>query len=353
MRQSQSHHIPNRWTRFAFKNGMVAQNRVVVPPMASGTADVQGAVTSQTLRHYENLTRAGAGIVMVEYTYVHSSGRSEENQLGLHSDGQVPAHQKLVSSVHQAGALVGIQLVHGGGKSSKELTGGRLLGASDVVVPTKGNDLEKPVEMNRDEIKAYQSWYLDAAIRAADAGYDLIELHAAHGYGLNQWLSSLTNQRTDEYGGNLINRSRMLFEIFQAIRKALPHLLLGVRIPGEDHFRGGLTPDDMFFVSRRLDVLGADFLDVSSGIGGWRRPADRSGEGYLLPEATSIQQRVGIPVIGVGGIETGTFIDAAIARKRVSFTAVGRKILKDPKLFFEEVLVESSVGPSIANEYCG
>jgi len=333
----------NRWTPFLFKNGMATKNRVVVPPMASGTANLQGAVSLNTLSHYQKLTEAGAGILFVEYTYVHPSGRSELNQLGLDSDNKIPAHEELSSIIKKYGALAGIQLVHGGGKSAASLTGGKLLGTSSIVVPTKENNLEIPMETTLREIESYQNWYVEAAIRAAKAGYDIIELHSAHGYGLNQWLSPLTNQRIDEYGGSLQNRSKMLFEIFLKIRTALPDKILGIRIPGEDHFDGGLTQNEMLFVTQKLQDLGADFLDVSSGIGGWRRPADRTGEGYLLPEATLIQKNIKIPVIGVGGIESGAFIDDSIARQKVAFTAVGRKILKSPMHFFNEVLIEKDL----------
>lgn len=328
----------NRWTSYTFKNGMVAKNRVIIPPMASGTADLQGDVTESTIKHYQNLTQAGAGIIFVEYTYVHSSGKSELNHLGIDSDNKIPTHTKLASAIQKSGSLAGIQLVHSGGKSSSSLTGGKLLGPSPIAVPTKGNDLETPTKMTLLEIESYQNWYLESAMRAAKSGYDIIELHSAHGYGLNQWLSPLTNQRTDEYGGSLINRSKMLLEIFEKIRVALPHKILGVRIPGEDHVEGGLTQEDMFFTSQKLQELGADFIDVSSGIGGWRRPLNRNGEGYLLPEATAIQKNIEIPVIGVGGIESGAFIDNTIATQKVAFTAIGRKILQDPQRFFNEVL---------------
>lgn len=333
----------NRRTPYYFKGEIEAKNRVVVPPMASGTASLEGAITPGTIGHYQNLSQAGAGIVFVEYTYVHRSGRSEPNQLGFDSDEQIFKHQDLVSVLQKSGNLAGIQFVHAGGKSSSDLAGGPLLGASSIRVPTKGDDLEEPVEMAQSEIQSYQQWYLDAAIRATKAGYDVIELHAAHGYGLNQWLSPLTNQRTDEYGGSLINRSKMLLEIFKLIRVALPNKILGARIPGEDHFVGGLEQKDMIFVAQKLQELGADFIDVSSGIGGWRRPRERNGEGYLLPEASMIQKEIEIPVIGVGGIESGAFIDETIAQQKVAFTAVGRKILNNPKNFFEEVLLSKSL----------
>lgn len=337
----------NRWTQYVFKNGVTTQNRVVIPPMASGTADSQGTVTSNTLTHYQNLTRAGAGIVFVEYTYVHKSGRSEPNQLGIDSDSQIPGHKELASVIKNSGALAGMQLVHGGGKSSRSLTGGQLLGASLVVVPTKGSALEIPTEMTLKEIEPYQDWYLDAAIRAAKSGYDVIELHSAHGYGLNQWLSPLTNQRTDEYGGDLLNRSKMLLEIFRKIRTALPHKVLGIRVPGKDHFHGGLTQAEMLLVSQKLEDLGADFIDVSSGIGGWRRPEGRNGEGYLVEDASQVKLATSLPVIGVGGIENGNTIDQMLREERLDFAAVGRAILKDPEAWKKSHLYAENLGSAI------
>ncbi len=337
----------NRLAQYSFKNGLTTQNRVVIPPMASGTADLQGTVNSRTLTHYQNLAQASAGIIFVEYTYVHKSGQSELNQLGLTADSHIPGHHMLTAIIKKSGSLAGIQLVHGGGKSSSDLTDRPLLGASSIVVPTKGNDLETPVELALNEIEAYQNWYVDAAIRAAKSEYDIIELHSAHGYGLNQWLSPLTNQRNDEYGGSLVNRSRMLLEIFHKIRAVLPHKILGVRIPGKDHFNGGLTQADMLSVSQRLQNLGADFLDVSSGIGGWRRPEGRIGEGYLVEDASQIKRAVTVPVIGVGGIENGSTIDRMLQEGRLDFAAVGRAILKDPLMWKRKNLYGADLGASI------
>ncbi len=337
----------SRWTPFDFKNGAAAKNRVVIPPMASGTATLLGAATLNTFGHYHRLTQAAAGIVFVEYTFVHESGRSELNQLGLSSDSQILGHKELSSAIKKSGALAGIQLVHGGGKSSSSLTGGNLLGASSIVVPTKGSDLERPVEMTLSEIESYQSWYLEAALRAAQSGYDIIELHAAHGYGLNQWLSPLTNQRTDEYGGSFVNRSKMLLDIFHKIRTTLPDKILGLRIPGNDHFEGGLTQNDMLTVSQKLQDLGADFLDVSSGIGGWRRPQGRNGEGYLVEDASQIKLATSLPVIGVGGIENGNTIDQMLQEGRLDFAAVGRAILKDPMTWKKLHLYAANLGAAI------
>src|SRR6185437_14332312 len=115
------------------------------------------------------------------------------------------------------------------------------------------------------------------------AGFDLVELHSAHGYGLNQWLSGITNRRQDEYGGSQKNRNRLLIEIVTAIRAQFPNLLLSVRIPGQDFIEGGLTPEEGVDLSMQLESAGVSLINVSSGIGGWRRPGGRHGEGYLVP----------------------------------------------------------------------
>lgn len=298
--------------------------------MASDTASIAGFATPATIAHYENLARSKAGLVMVEYTYVHPSGRSEENQLGVSSDDHVEGLSQIAKTIHQSGALAGIQLTHAGGKTSRDLTGGVLMGPADIAVPVKDEVMEKPTPMTQAEIALWKASFVLAAIRAQKSGFDLVELHAAHGYGLNQWLSPITNTRKDAYGGSLEKNSRLLFEIIEAIRAKLPEILIAVRMPGQDFLEGGLTSEETAWIAKELERLGVDVLDVSSGIGGWRRPRDRNGEGYLVSEASKIQNAVTIPVIGVGGIKTAAFIDELVATNAVSLVAVGRAILEDP-----------------------
>jgi NADPH2 dehydrogenase len=323
--------LPSRFDPHAFAGGKVAPNRVVVPPMASETADARGASTPATIEHYANLASSGAGIVFAEYTFVHPSGRGEENQLGADSDDKLPGLRAIARAITRTGALAGLQLVHVGGKTTKALAGGEPMSPSGVRVPVKGWEPDLPRAMSRSDIELWVSWFTAAAVRAADAGFDLIELHAAHGYGLNQWLSPLTNKREDEYGGGMAGRARILFEIIDSIRAAAPELLIAVRLPGQDHMEGGLTTSDMGILVMRLEARGVDLIDVSSGIGGWRRPEGRSGEGYLVNDAAGLKAFTALPVIGVGGIETGDFIDRILAEGRVDFAAVGRAILKDPR----------------------
>ncbi len=320
-----------RFRKFEFRNGKVSKNRVVVPPMASQTADIAGSATDATFSHYRKLAASGAGLVFVEYSFIHSSGRGEEHQLGIDSTDKLLGLAKIAQAVHQQGALAGMQIVHVGGKTTLELSGTQPIGASETPVPVKGWQPSIPRQANREDIKNLIQWYTQAAKIAAKAGFDFVELHAAHGYGLNQWLSPLTNQRQDRYGGTMQARARLLLEVSTAIRQETPDLLLAVRLPAQDHLPGGLKIQDMIWVMEQLEKIGCDLIDVSSGLGGWRRPSDRNGQGYLVGDAAALKKHTTLPVIGVGGIESGGFIDEIILEQRVDFAAVGRALLREPK----------------------
>jgi NADPH2 dehydrogenase len=328
----------DRFSPALLRGGRRLRNRVFVPAMASETSDERGNPTASTFGHYEELAKAHTGAVIVEYSYVHPSGRSEPRQLGVYEDSQIEGLSKIAETIKKGGAVSLLQLTHAGGKSSKDLSGGRLFAPSAIAVPVKDREMEVPEEMSKADIDLWKTNFLAAAHRASKAGFAGIELHSAHGYGLNQWLSPITNQRSDEYGGTLENRAKILLEIITSIREELPGLLISVRIPGQDFMPGGLTSEEMQNVAKWLQDAGVDLLNVSSGIGGWRRPGNRDGEGYLVPEAHLIQAAVQIPVIGVGGIKTGEYIDQVIRQGMISFAAVGRAVLENPAKFNGEVL---------------
>lgn len=330
MRSTMRQPLSDRFSPYRFAGGKTAKNRVVVPPMCSQTADEHGNAATATIEHYAKLAQSGAGIIFVEYSFIHPSGKGEDNQLAADSNANLKGLTKIVDVIHRTGALAGHQLVHVGGKTTKAMIGGELMSPSGIRVPVKGWEPDVPVEMNLADIRLWVRWFTDAALRAQAAGFDLVELHAAHGYGLNQWLSPLTNKRTDAYGGSMAARGRILFEIIDSVRAAAPGLLLAVRLPGQDHMEGGLTTADMGWLVNRLESIGMDLIDVSSGIGGWRRPEGRSGEGYLVNDAAALKPFTTLPIIGVGGIETGGFIDRIIGEGRVDFAAVGRAVLRDP-----------------------
>lgn len=321
---------PDRFSELCLRNGRRLRNRVVVPPMASETAAFDGSATQATFEHYARLAQSGAGLVFVEYTFVEAAGRSEQNQLGIAHDKHLAGLRQIARIIHEAGAVAGIQLTHAGGKSSRDLTLGPLPSPSGITVPVKDRQLETPDVMSLAAIEQWKQAFADGVARAASAGFDVVEFHAAHGYGLNQWLSPLTNIRCDDYGATRAGRLRLLLEVVQSARHAEPGLLLSVRMPGQDFIEGGLSPQEAVEIARALEAAGVDLIDVSSGIGGWRRPRDRSGEGYLVSEAAAIQREIGVPVIAVGGIESGSFIDRGLSEGKFSLAAVGRAILGNP-----------------------
>jgi NADPH2 dehydrogenase len=320
------------------KSGKEIINRVVIPAMASGTANDDGSVSDVTINHYSRLVEAGAGLIIVEYSFIHVSGKSDRNQLGVDNDDKIEGLSKLVKILKSRGALAALQITHCGGKSNLEYTRGELMGPSGVIVPIKDRILEKPREMKIQDILNWKKWFLDAARRAYLAGFDMVEMHSAHGYGINQWISPITNLRTDEWGGSFENRLRLLIEVIQEIRENFPTLLLSVRIPGQDHLDDGLTLSDCIQLAKNLEKVGVDIINVSSGIGGWRRPENRDGEGYLLPEAVEIQKNISLPVIGVGGVRSAEFIDEIVSSSKLPLLAVGRAILENPKKWGEENL---------------
>jgi NADPH2 dehydrogenase len=299
--------------------------------MASNTANTDGQVTPNTLLHYSNLAEAQPSLIIVEYSFIHISGRSETNQLGIHDNANIEGLKLLAQTIKKSGALVGIQITHAGGKTNRSLTHGPLMSPSGIRVPVKDQIMEQPDSMDDNEILLWKIAFAEAVDRAVQSGFDLVEFHSAHGYGLNQWLSGITNQREDYYGQNTEGRMTLLLEIVQAARKNHPNLLLSVRIPGQDFIEGGLSIDDSILIARYLENAGIDLIHVSSGIGGWRRPDSRNGEGYLVNEAELIQAAIQVPVIGVGGITTGAYIDESLKKRRFNLAAVGRAISKNPK----------------------
>jgi NADPH2 dehydrogenase len=312
-------------TPFSFRNGKIASNRIVVPAMASQTADANGIVTQTTIAHYEKLSASAAGIIFVEYSFVHQSGKAEPNQLGIASTAHENAAFALADAVKSNGALAGFQIAHAGARTSSAITGSPLMSPSGVVVPTRNKDPETPIVLSKEQILEWKMWFVDAALRAHAAGFDIVELHAAHGYGLGQFLSPLTNRRTDSYGSQ--DRLRLVREIVCEIKQAAPDLLISVRIPGNDFLDNGLDENTMRSFAKELETAGADILNVSSGIGGWNKPAAEIDEGFLVPQAAAIQSQVKIPVIGVGGIKSLDFVNRGIERNDFQFAAIGRAIL--------------------------
>ena len=314
------------------------KNRVVVSPMATYSA-VDGVPQDFHLVHLGARALGGAALVFVEMTSPTPEGRITPGCPGLWNGAQQAAFTRIVDFVHQSStAKIGIQLGHSGPKGSTQLgweatdeplASGNwpLLAASALAY---GEQNQVPAAMTRADMDRTRDAFVDATRRAAEAGFDWLELHCAHGYLLSSFITPLTNLRTDDYGGTLDNRCRYPLEVFRAMRAAWPaHLPMSVRISAHDWAPGGHTADDAVAVARLFKDAGCDFIDVSSGQT-TRQARPVYGRMYQTPFADRIRNEAGIRTIAVGAISEADHANSIIAAGRADLCAVARPHLADP-----------------------
>ncbi len=339
----QAQAIPPMFTPYAVR-GVTLKNRVVVSPMAQYQA-VDGRVGDAHLVHLGARAMGGAALVMVEMTSPTPDGRITPGCPGLWNDAQVQDWRRITDWVHQnTDALIGVQIGHAGPKGS---TCRPWQGAGmDEALPEEGPERNWPLmaasaqpylphgqvprEMTREDMQAVLAAMVAATERAAQAGFDWLELHAAHGYLLSSFISPLTNRRTDEWGGSLAQRLRFPLEVFSAMRAVWPAARpMSVRISAHDWVPGGLTPDDAVEVARAFKAAGADMIDCSSGqVSAAQRPT--YGRMYQTPFADRIRQEAGIATIAVGAISEADHVNSIIAAGRADLCAVARPHLANP-----------------------
>ncbi|MDJ1371125.1 NADH:flavin oxidoreductase/NADH oxidase [Gulosibacter molinativorax] len=317
------------------------RNRLWVSPMCQYSATARdGMPTDWHLGHYAGMARGGAGLVIVEATGVVPEGRISPECLGLWNDAQRDALGRVVELVHAAGAKIAVQLGHAGRKAS---TYAWLPGAVEGTVPeSEGGwatvapsarafgDLAEPREMTQTDIDAAVTAFVSASTRAVEAGFDAVEIHGAHGYLGHQFLSPLSNLRTDEYGGDLWGRSRFLREVVAGVRDAHPVLPVLVRLSATDWVEGGLTAEDVTQVAGWLQDAGADLIDVSSG-GNVERAQIPVGAGYQAPLAAKVKDS-GAPVAAVGMITSAQQAETLLRLGSVDAVCVAREWLRNPYL---------------------
>lgn len=315
--------------------GVTFRNRVWVSPMCQYSS-VDGLVGDWHLVHLGSMARGGAGLVMTEATAVNPEGRISPSDAGLWNDEHTKAWRRITDFIHGQGAAAGIQLAHAGRKASTwepsrgvgSVTDGR--GWTTVAPSAIAFDgVDEPVAMSIDDIGRVVEDWRAAAKRAVEAGFDVIEIHAAHGYLLNEFLSPLTNLRTDSYGGSLENRSRILIEIVDAIRVEVPDTMpVFVRLSASEWVDGGLDVAQIVKVCRVLKDHGVDLIDVSSG---GNSPSQRIavGPGYQVPFARQIREEAQIPVAAVGLITTGAQADQILNEGSADAIFIGRAMLRD------------------------
>ena len=315
------------------------KNRIVVSPMATYSA-VDGMVQDFHLVHLGARALGGAGLVFVEMTSPCPEGRITPGCPGLYTEAQMRALKRIVDFAHASGngAKMGLQLGHSGPKGSSQLGWEQtdeplpegnwpLLAASAVAF---GPTNQMPRAMTRADMDTVTEQFVQSTRYAAEAGFDWLELHCAHGYLLSSFITPLTNQRTDDYGGLLENRCRYPLEVFSAMRAVWPaHLPMSVRISAHDWAPGGNTDDDAVAIARMFKAAGCDFIDVSSGQT-TRAAKPVYGRMYQTPFADRIRNEAGIQTIAVGAISESDQVNSIIAAGRADLCAIARPHLADP-----------------------
>jgi len=302
------------------------RNRLVLPPMCQYGAREDGHVTPYHLAHYGARALGGMGLVVLEATAIHPDGRISGNDLGLWSREQIPGLRSIAEIVSYNGAAPGIQIAHAGRKAWRHVK--RLVAPSAVAF---SRDHAVPNALTITEISALVQEFAQAALYAWEAGFKVIEIHAAHGYLLHEFLSPLANNRTDEYGGCGENRLRLLREVVRSCRHALPEeAVLTVRISGAE-FSGTeheYTPKDAAGIAAALAADGIDAIHVSGG--GVLPVRPQVWPGYQLGYAKQVKQVVSVPVIGVGILGKPELVEFALREGYCDLVAVGRAALADP-----------------------
>jgi 2,4-dienoyl-CoA reductase-like NADH-dependent reductase (Old Yellow Enzyme family) len=315
-------------------------NRIVIAPMCQYSAD-EGALTDWHLIHLGSLSHSAAGLLIIEATAVSPEGRITHGDAGLWDDRTEAAMAQVLASVRAHSAIpVAIQIAHAGRKASCQLPwrGGAQLPPGDAngwqtvapsALPFNAGDVP-PIALDAAGLAKVRDDFVACALRAARLGLELIEIHAAHGYLLHEFLSPLSNQRSDACGGSLANRMRFPLEIFEAVRAAVPALPLTVRISASDWVEGGWDIDSSIAFARELEVRGCDAIHVSSG---GNSPAQKIaiGPGYQLHFARAIKAAVTMPVIGVGMITTPEQAEAVIADGDADMVGLARAMLYNPR----------------------
>lgn len=321
--------------------GLELANRLVVAPMCQYSAD-DGCANDWHVMHGGTLANSGAGMFIIEATAVEPVGRITHGCLGLYSDKTEKALARVVHACRRFGtAKLGIQLGHAGRKAASR----RPWEGKTLQDPTEGAETWRrvapspipfwegtppPHALTESDLEQLTARFVDATVRADRLGFDLVEVHAAHGYLLHAFLSALSNTRADRYGGSLENRMRYPLEVFAAMRKVFPSAkALGVRVSAVDWIDGGITIDDTVAFAKRIKDLGCDFIDVSSG-GSSPTLRPPLAPGYQVPFAERIKSETGMATMAVGLITDPKQAEAILAEGKADMIAIARAFLDDP-----------------------
>jgi 2,4-dienoyl-CoA reductase-like NADH-dependent reductase (Old Yellow Enzyme family) len=315
------------------------KNRIVMPPMTTRTADAEGFVTDDSIAYYMARVDGGTGLITVEMASPEKCGRHRRHEIGIYDDRFLPGLTRLVGEIHRGGAKASIQLGHGGGHTRKDICGETPIAPSAIPHPVYETTFETiiPEEMSKARIAQTTAAHVAAALRAQQAGFDCVEIHAAHGYLISQFHAPFENRRTDEYGGSLENRARFGLDILRAVKAAVPGLGVIYRLSVEDFFIGGLPFHEGKQIALWAASAGADALHITAGH--YRSlpssqivlPPMEMPDALFLDYAAEVKATVEVPVIAVARLGDPAIATAAVADGKADFIALGRTLVADPE----------------------
>ncbi|WP_428909589.1 FAD-dependent oxidoreductase [Niallia sp. Krafla_26] len=313
---------------------LTLKNRIVMPGMSTNFAGPNGEVTDRIIKYYEERAEGGVGLIITEFTTIdHELGKGAPNQLRIDHDNFIPELQRLTNAIHKHGAKLFVQLHHAGRQSNSLLTGGKqIVGPSPVMIKAVG---EEPRELTTEEVKDLVQKFIQGAVRSKHAGADGVEIHAAHGYLINNFLSPNANVRKDEYGGSFENRIRFLEEIVVGVKEQCgADYPVIVRLSVDEFDEGGTDVALSKKIAKHLESLGVDGLHASAGNYNSMETVIESPvfeQGWRVYLAEELKKEVDIPVIAVGNIRQPKYVESIIADGKADFVAIGRGHIADPE----------------------
>ncbi len=318
-------------------NSMTLQNRLVRSATWEGMCEQDGKPTEKVVNWYRELSKGSVGLIITGYAFVRPEGKQLPGKMGIHTDAFAGNYENLTRAVHDAGGKIALQIVHAGGQTDANAAGRQPLAPSAVKVDQFP---EMPAELSKDEISDIVTAFGEGARRAKAWGFDAVQLHGAHGYLINQFLSPLTNRRTDEYGGGVDNRCRFLLEVYRMVRETVgtdyPVL---IKLNAADNLDGGLEIDDAVYAAKKLSGAGIDAIEISAGTpaSGEKGPVrgkinKPEREAYNLDLARKVKAAVGCPVMVVGGFRSYEVAEKAIKDDGMDYISMARPLIREPGL---------------------
>jgi 2,4-dienoyl-CoA reductase-like NADH-dependent reductase (Old Yellow Enzyme family) len=318
-------------------NGLTLSNRFVRSATWEGMCEADGRPSFRLALCYRDLVAGGAGLIITGYAFVRPDGKQLPGKMGIHTDDFAAEMNLLTSAIHSEGGKICIQLVHAGGQTTSKVAGRRPLAPSAVKVEQFP---EEPEAMGQRDIDEIVAAFGDGARRAKEYGFDAVQLHAAHGYLINQFLSPLTNRRTDSYGGPVENRCRFLLEVYRRVRSEVgPDFPVLIKLNGSDNLEGGLDISDAVYASQLLDKERIDAIEVSGGTSASREKTpvrtkidNPAREAYNLALALEIKKSVRCPIMAVGGFRSLEVINKAVIENDIDYISISRAFIREPGL---------------------